>query len=537
MNTINIQCLEEFTKALQDAQARVAGINGAALACLEGRTRHRQETDTLMLLPNVDRAIRRHGLIRPGERVLVAVSGGPDSVALTQALAELAQGHGFELRLAHLNHQLRQGADADEAFCEQWAKSLRLPLATDRIDVALEARRSHCSLEEQARNSRYRFLGATAARWNCRRVAVGHTRDDQAETFLLRLLRGAGIKGLAAMGPVSSLDTLPSGLIRPMLEVTRSQVLAFLESRHLPYRQDPSNEDRSIPRNFVRHETLPFLAARHNPNLVATLARTTDLLRDDEDWMAREASRVLGDLMGGSEDDSDRLYLPVGELVALHPALQRRVVRGAIHLVRGNLRALTARHVEDVLRLAGTGSSGRRLFLPGLVCGRSFSRLWFERDGPRDVRLPSEATPASSWGTGSDRPARRYNGYEYVLTVPGELAIPEAGGAIRVEEAEASFLPEATGDTVKVALREVDVALRVRNLVPGDRFQPLGAPGSKSVSRYLMERRVDRDRRRQIPLVVRSDEEILWVAGYAISEASRIGADASRVLRLSWLTQ
>jgi tRNA(Ile)-lysidine synthetase-like protein len=172
-----------------------------------------------------------------------------------------------------------------------------------------------------------------------------------------------------------------------------------------------------------------------------------------------------------------------------------------------------------------------------LVCGRDFDRLWFERDGSRDPWLPPEASSDGSPGIGSDRPARRYNSYEYVLTVPGEVSIPEAGGAIRVEEADASFLPDATGDSVKVALRKVDVALRVRNLAPGDRFRPLGAPGSKSLSRYLMERRVDRDRRRRIPLVVRSDEEILWVAGYGISEASRVGVDASRVLRLSWLTQ
>ncbi|MGH9461790.1 MAG: tRNA lysidine(34) synthetase TilS, partial [Vicinamibacteria bacterium] len=268
-----------------------------------------------MLLPKVEHAIRRFDLIRPGERVLVAVSGGPDSVALTQALAELAREHNLELRLAHLNHQLRPGSDADEAFCVEWAERLELPIATHRIDVALEARSSGCSIEEQARNSRYRFLGATAARWDCHRVAVGHTRDDQAETFLLRLLRGAGIRGLAAMGPVSSLNMLPNGLIRPMLDVTRSEVLAFLGSRRLPYRQDPSNEDRSIPRNSVRHETLPFLAARHNPNLVATLARTTDLLRDDEDWMEQEAARALGALMGRFEDGSNRLYLPIGDLV------------------------------------------------------------------------------------------------------------------------------------------------------------------------------------------------------------------------------
>lgn len=470
--------------------------------------------------------------------MLVAVSGGPDSVALTQALVELTQEHGFELRLAHLNHQLRKGADADEAFCVQWAERLGLPLATHRIDIAREARLTRSSTEEQARKSRYHFLTKTAARWDCRRVAVGHTRDDQAETFLLRLLRGAGVTGLAAMrpvtSPINSMGSLPNGLVRPMLDVTRKEVVAFLESRQLTYCQDPSNEDRSIPRNLVRHETLPLLAARHNPNLVATLARTTDLLREDEEWMEQEAARALEDLTGLSGYDRNRLWLPVGKLIALHPALRRRVVRGAIHLVRGDLRSVTARHVEDVLKLAATGKSGRRLCLPGLACGRSFNRLWFKQAAGQDRWGLSDPLAGRSAGA-TPEGSRSYNGYEYALAVPGELAIPEAGGAIRVEETEASSLPEATGPTVKVALRKVDGVLRVRSLVAGDRFRPLGAPGSKSVSRYLMERRVDREQRALVPLVVRSDEEILWVAGYAISEASRIREDACRVLRLSWL--
>jgi len=488
-----------------------------------------------MLLSKVDRAIRRFGLIRRGDHVLVALSGGPDSVALTQALLELAPEHGFTLRLAHLNHQLRDGADSDEAFCRQWADEIGLPIDTDRTDVAQQARAAKLSIEQQARNSRYRFLGEIARKWGCRQVAIGHNRDDQAETFLLRLLRGAGARGLAAMRPLASRKALPQGLIRPMLDVTRSEVLTFLESRRLTYRHDPSNEDRSIPRNLVRHETLPFLANRHNPNLVATLARTTELLREDEDWMEGEAAQALARLLRESADGSSRLYVPAAQVRELHPALQRRVVRGAIQLVRGDLRAWTAGHVGDVLALTSPGRSGRRLRLPGVVCGRSFDRLWFEADpGEGDLEASALATSGSG-GAAPERAGRRYNGYEYVLAVPGELSIPEVGGAIRVEETGRDFLPGASGPTVKVALREVDVALRVRSPAPGDRFRPLGAPGSKSVSRYLMERRVDRDRRKWVPLVVGSDEEILWVVGHGISEASRIQEQASRVLQLSWL--
>ncbi|MEE9264142.1 MAG: tRNA lysidine(34) synthetase TilS [Vicinamibacteria bacterium] len=486
-----------------------------------------------MLVKKVYRSLQRFGMIRSGERVLVALSGGPDSVALTHALIELAATEEFELRLAHLNHQLREDGDADEAFCAELARRLELPFASRRIDVAGEAQRNGYSLEEQARISRYRFLSETAERWLCARIAVGHTRDDQAETFLLRLLRGSGTTGLAAIRPVTSMPTSfsPSskaGLVRPMLEVTRSEVLAFLDAKEIAYRLDRTNLDPSIPRNRVRHQTLPFLARHHNPNVTDTLARTAELLQDDEDWMEQEARRTLASLIEDSGRHGNRIRLSVKGLERLHPALRRRVVRGAVGSVRGELRAVTSRHIEDVLGLISPGRSGRRLCLPGLDCGRSFDAIWFKPAAPRH--------PA----------AKGYNSYEYALTVPGELQIPEAGGAIRAVEANATSLPPAAGETVKIALGEVNgpldllETLSVRSPLPGDRFRPLGAPGSKSVARYLMERRVDRDRRRLIPLVVRgvprSDQEILWVVGHGVSEASRVNRGARRVLQLSWST-
>ena len=486
-----------------------------------------------MLVKKVYRSLQRFGMIRSGESVLVAVSGGPDSVALTHALVELAATGEFELRLAHLNHQLREDGDDDEAFCAELAERLDLPFSSHRIDVAGEAQRNGYSLEEQARISRYRFLSETAERWQCARIAVGHTRDDQAETFLLRLLRGSGTTGLAAIRPVTSMPTSfsPSSkadLVRPMLDVTRSEVLAFLDAKEIAYRLDRTNLDPSIPRNRVRHQTLPFLARHHNPNVTDTLARTAELLQDDEDWMEQEARRTLASLIEDSGPRGNRMRLSVKALERLHPALRRRVVRGAVRSVRGELRAVTSRHIEDVLGLISSGRSGRRLCLPGLDCGRSFDAIWFKPAAPRH--------PA----------AKGYNSYEYALTVPGKLQIPEAGGAIRAVEANAASLPPAAGETVKIALGEVNGSLdlletlSVRSPLPGDRFRPLGAPGSKSVARYLMERRVDRDRRRLIPLVVRgdrrSDQEILWVVGHGVSEASRVNRGARRVLQLSWST-
>ena len=498
-----------------------------------------------MLVKKVHRSLQRYGMVRSGERMLVAISGGPDSVALTYALAELAGIERFEILLVHLNHQLRDDGDADEAFCKELAERLALPFASHRVDVAREAKTNGHSLEEQGRISRYRFFGETAKRWDCAGIAVGHTRSDQAETFMLRLLRGSGTTGLAAIRPVSSLlasftppheaslvdETRQAShvrLLRPMLEVRRSEVLAFLAAKSIAYRLDATNLDTSIPRNRIRHQTLPFLAQHHNPNVTETLARTAELLQDDEDWMEREAERALRSLIGDGSGPGARISLPVEALERVHPALRRRVVRGAIRSSRGELRAMTARHIEDVLKLIAPGKSGRRLSLPGLDCGRSFDTIWFESAAPRHSET------------------KGYNGYEYALTVPGELQIPEAGGAIRATAANATFLPPAAGKTVKVALGEVSgpldllETLCVRSPLPGDRFRPLGSKGSKSVARYLMERRVDRERRRFIPLVVRGDgccgQEVLWVVGHGVSEVCRVNRGAARVLQLSWST-
>jgi tRNA(Ile)-lysidine synthase len=474
-----------------------------------------------MLVEKVARTIERYGMVCPGDRVLIGISGGPDSVALVHALLEFGRRESIELGLAHLNHQLREDAGSDEAFCRELARQMGLRFTSERVDVVGEARRHGNSIEEQARILRYRFLERTARKWGSARIAVGHTLDDQAETFLLRLFRGSGTTGLSAIRPV-----VDQRLIRPLLEVRRSEVLGFLHSRDLTYRLDPSNLDCTIPRNQVRHQTLPFLEKQHNPGLAPTLARTAALLRDEEDWMEEAAARAIREM---SRTEADRLWLPVEGLRGAHPALRRRLVRQAISMTKGDLRGLTHRHVEDVLGLLASGKSGRRLCLPELDCGRSFGGIWFQpAAGPHREGQP--------WVGSGQMASRRYNEYDYALAVPGQLTIPEAGGAIKVEEPKPTPPPgAAAGASVLVALGDGCGSLRARSPRPGDRFRPLGAPGAKSVSRYLMERRVDRERRRQVPLVVSEGQGIVWVVGHGVSEASRVQAGAQRVLRLSWL--
>jgi tRNA(Ile)-lysidine synthase len=485
-----------------------------------------------MLPSKVLETLNRAGMVRPGERILVGLSGGADSVALTEILVELSPRFDppLSLVLAHLNHGLREEADEDEAFCRDIARRLSLPLASERIDVAALAARTKRSIEDEGRRRRYRFLTAQAARSACQRVAVGHTLDDQAETFLLRLLRGSGGRGLGSVHPV-----VGGRLIRPLLEVRRREIEEYLKSRGIDYREDLSNADLRFTRNRLRHQTLPDLERNFNPRLVETLSKSASLLRDEEDWMERETERVFETL---AVQEGGIVGIDVDALSRLHPALRRRVVRRAIERVRGDLMNVGQVHVEEVLALAWAGKSGREVHLPGLRADRSFGRLRIRTapSGRQNVR------------------ERGYNGFEYRLSIPARVRIPEKGGILSARlHAEwrwerGDVAPRAVGNAVLVAVEEDSKELPelvVRSPRPGDRFRALGAPGSKSLMRYLMERRVDREERGLVPLLVRGrerggesrerEEEILWVVGHGVSESSRL-APGRRLLDLTWVT-
>lgn len=487
-----------------------------------------------MLSAAVLETIERFSMLRSGDGVVVGLSGGPDSVALTSILIELSSSLDLTLVLAHLNHGLRKEADDDEAFCRELADRFRLPFTSERVDVAREAASSRRSLEDEARRQRYRFLERKREAFGASRIATGHTLDDQAETFLLRLLRGSGGRGLAATYPVVEGTT-----IRPLLSVHRREILAYLSSRGLPYCTDASNTDPRFVRNRIRHEEIPRLRERYNPRLSETLAGSASILRDEEDWMEEETrarfariGRVINTWPGRPE----QVELDLDGLRQCHPALARRVVRLSLETVRGDLREIARVHISDVLSLIGPEKSGKEIHLPGALVERSFDRLLLRRRSEPLGRIGRK---------------RGYNGFEYRLAIPTRVHIPEGGGVLSARMAPpgsegGALTTPAAGDAVVLGIGENPPELKVRSPRRGDRFRPLGAKGSKPLTRYLMERKVGREERARVPVVVRSvpddgaslrgpsREEILWVVGHGVSEASRV-SEESRRLRLEWV--
>lgn len=322
------------------------------------------------VVERVRQTVVRDALFGEGDVLIAGVSGGADSTCLAHVLARVVSDLGARfVGLAHLDHGLRPASTADAAFCADLASGLGLAFETRRADIRGEARARGTSIEDAARTVRYGFLNEAAAALGANRIAVGHTRNDQAETVLLRLVRGAGPAGLAGILPRAG------RVIRPLLDVRRAEVEAWLRERSIAWREDESNQDRSIPRNEVRHGILPGLAAAFGDGVVDVLARQATLSRDDADWFEAAATEMAARLVL-LEDGA--VTVEQAALGALHPALARRVVLAALRRGAGG-RFVGFEHVEAVLGL-GSGAGG--IDLPGQRVELRNGRLRFERQAP-----------------------------------------------------------------------------------------------------------------------------------------------------------
>jgi tRNA(Ile)-lysidine synthase len=466
------------------------------------------------LLSRVREFVRQHDLIAPDTRVIAALSGGSDSVALVHLLRELADAGALRLvGIVHFNHQLRASADADEHFAAGVAASLHLPFTSDREDVSARAIREHRSVEDAARTARHAFFERARVACKADAVALGHTRDDQAETVLLRLIRGAGPRGLAGMHPKNG------HIIRPLLGCRRQDLRGWLEERTLPFVEDETNQDVSIPRNRVRAELLPLLAARFNPGIVDVLADQAELSREASEWMDATADVLAARIVRRTAlpDGAKQYDIDAANLLAAPPALRRRVLWRAMSEVAGG-RPIAFGHVATALRLI-EGRTDTGVDFPGQRLERIGSRvvLTGRVDGAQGRRAPDEVS----------------NLFRFPLSIPGEVALPDAGWVVSAERVAGATVSNAvTSDTALVRSDLCSGSLSVRNRRPGDRFRPVGLAGQKKLQDYFVDRKVLRKQRDAVPLVVDDTDRIVWVAGFGIDEAFRVTDPAQAVIIL-----
>ena len=450
------------------------------------------------LQERVLRLIRREVLVPEGARVLVALSGGADSVALTLLMHELAPTAGFTFAgVLHLHHQLRRAADADERFCRGLAQKLALAIEVRRADVRGLAREEGISIEAAGHRERYAFFDQAADTLRAQRVATAHTQDDQGETYLMRLIRGAGPDGLAGIWPRSG------RVIRPLLHVSRSELRAYLAGRGQSFREDETNNDLSVTRNRVRHELIPFLQERFSPAIVDVLGRVATIARADAEWLNAEANRVAPMIV---TDQERGVSVDAAALDRQPLAVARRIARRALEHVAH--RSVGFDHVERFLSLAQGGErEATKVDFPGCRV---------ERRGAGLIVRPPRSRSSVPPGGGR---------FSYELAIPGEVRVPEAGLAISADLAsweEVHGALEARGGTVTVAAGELSAPLVVRNWQPGDVIRPLGLGGRKKLQDFFVDRKVVRSARHRVPIVTDTRKGIVWVVGHTVADDFRV---------------
>lgn len=470
------------------------------------------------LLGSVLQTIRRHQMLPQGGRVVVALSGGPDSVALLHILRELeTSGELVIAGIAHFNHRLRGDAsEQDERFCREAAAALGITAEVGSADVREAAREQKRSIEDAARRLRYAFLNEAAARLRADAIAVGHSRDDQAETFLLRLLRGSGSRGLGGIRPKNG------NVIRPLIDISRAELRQFAAERSLSFREDETNADVSMPRNRIRHELLPYLQRELSPNIVELLAREAALAREDDERLQIEAIELASSIVltdtraefdGRLPGTVAVVSLDADRLRSLHPALRSRVARIALEPLAGG-RFVGFEHVQRFLEFAGAGAPGSALSLPGQQArhdGR-FVRLQVEPDRRRPERERALRVP---------------------LPVPGEVVLAEQGWTVLADFVEGAGSNLGQSNALTALVRGFEGPLGVRTRRPGDRFQPPGLGGrTRKLQDYLVDRKVPRSARDRLPLVVDRDDKIVWIVGHAVAEGFRAAEPSPGVILL-----
>ena len=491
------------------------------------------------------RFILRHAMIKNGETVLVAVSGGADSLALLYGLHDLRSHLNCQLHVAHLNHCLRPDADADADFVQQHAAHLGVACTLQRTEVPHLVKAWKLSVEAGARKARYQFYEEVSTQIGATKVALGHHQDDTAETVLMNLIRGSGSTGLKGITPVRNFrffgatckPKLAVKSIRPLMGFTRQQIEAFLTSKGLVPRHDSTNTDIRYLRNRIRHALIPRLESDYNPNISVGLSRTADVLGAESEYLdtvaqeAFETCRVRDPDQVKALATSESVVLDRVKFQQFHIAVQRRVLRQSFFEVLADTSDLYFTHCEAMLCLIEGNAPSAILALPNDVrFRRVYQYLIFEVNTSSISRLPIES-------------------FAYPLTVPGKTCIAALNTEITaalgdIRSREVRTFPdgrfEAIFDYEKVKGAFVDFPseaflLTIRNRRQGDRFQPYGMQGTKKIKDFMIDAKVPRDERAGIPMLVCGDE-VLWIVGYTTSEPFKIHPGTRQYLHLRYVS-
>ena len=459
---------------------------------------------TSALASRVEKTIRLQCLICPGDTLIVGLSGGADSSALLDILSRL-QGYNLHLIATHLNHCLRGAeSDADQEFCRLLAGQYAIPFEVRRVDIQKMAADNRLNLEDAGRRARIAFFDEIRTKYSAAAVVLAHHADDQAETLLMRLLRGSGMTGLSGMAYRNT-----RGYVRPLLEITRAEIETYLHTCGLKWREDASNSDTIYLRNRIRHQLLPLLE-EYNPDIRSTLTATASIISGDETLLLELTDQAFA---GSCRVAEGRVVCNIAQLRTLNPALRRRVLRLAIQQLTGTLEGVNLRHIDAIIDLTDSAHPNSRLALPQRVAVvREYDTLMFSR-------LSDAASDAD---------------FELLISAPVCYQLP-GGGSITVK-LDSSASATRTADSTCFDLAKTPLPWLIRPFRPGDRMTPFGMSGRKKVKDIFIDRKIPLSDRKRIPLLF-CGEDLIWIAGVCASELSRIDVRSDVVVKVTWNKQ
>ena len=458
-----------------------------------------------MVFPKVKKIIERYNMFSPGDRVLVGVSGGPDSVCLLHILNRCRKDMALSLHVVHINHGIRKReSKREEKFVSHLAGRMGLPITVKSLDVPSYARRKKLTVEEAARDMRYSAFEQLAGKLNAKKIALGHTASDQVETVLMHLLRGSGPQGLSGIPPVRKLGS--TAVVRPLIEVNREEILNYLKKNKLTFCLDSSNRKTEYFRNKIRLKLLPLLRKNYNENIDGALLRLSEILKEENAYWERVVERVLGKVVSW---EAEKILIDFKRFLRYNVIVQRRV----LYRLFGGIVSLS--QIEAIRSLAQKSSQGKRIYL-----GKRFS-----------VRKEGDFLIFSS------SPERRFKKFNYPLRVPGKNEIEGLDLTLNTRIVDFRPVSDKGANTAYFDVDKINFKkLLLRNRREGDRFRPFGLRGTKKLSDFFIDRKIPRRLRDRVPLLVEG-EDILWVVGIRRADKARITEDTKKILEVRVLRE
>jgi tRNA(Ile)-lysidine synthase len=459
-------------------------------------------------------------MVQKKDSVLVAVSGGPDSMVLLHALMALSDPMELQLGVAHLNHCLRQTADNDEQFVKSTAKKFGLPFFVKKKNILAEQKKTGLSIEEAGRNARYHFFNAVCQNTQFNKIAIGHHQEDNAEQILLNLIRGSGPAGIGGIPPVRE------NIIRPLIQSSHNERMEYLKTQEIVYVIDQSNNDERFFRNRIRHQLMPLLKSTYNPQISDTLNRLAAILKSEEEWINDLINPLFDQAVLTS--NNKKTTLSVSVLLTFHLAAQRRVLRKAILKTKKNLRKIKYVHIDSIIQMIHKKVPDARFDLPDKIrIIKQADQLIIQQESQnlRTVIAPKEdKTPV----------AFEYLVSKFTIESESSVYISEIKSRISFSKTSPGQIRNLSKRVSFTAFFDADrlvFPITIRNFQPGDKFSPFGMTGTQKLKSFFINNKVLPSKRKVVPVFL-SGDKIFWVGGFRIADPFKITAETKSVLKI-----